>query len=73
MYKTSDMGLSCALVSIGYEMKGIEWEGKKGVFTFKESKKLEEDIEDYWNRKLEVEPYDYFSNLKMLKSRLYER
>ena len=72
-YKTSDLGLASALMTIGYNVVEIDKTNvKKMLFVFKDSENLQEDINNYWNRKLEVEPTEYFNSMKALKTRIYD-
>ena len=73
-YKTSDMGTAVILSYFDFIILRIEPDPEKPtrkLFVFTNSTKLQKTINDYWNRKTEVEPQKYFMVLKDLKTRLY--
>lgn len=67
-YNTTDMGLSALLMTMGFELVCVDKTNRKRAnFVFKESKQLQETIDNYWastERK-------YFDNIRLLKNMLY--
>lgn len=70
-YKTTDIFVSTVLVCMGYTDISIERNGKQTTFVFEDpSEEIPAVVEDYFNKKLEIEPNLLFMELKNLKSRL---
>ena len=46
--------------------------GDKVTIAFENSRELVEMMELYWSRQARVDPQQFFQNLKLLKSRIYE-
>ncbi len=44
---------------------------RRVVFKFQNSKLLQKDIDDFWNRKITVDALTFFDNMKNLKNRIY--
>jgi len=71
-YSTSDIGLSTVL-SLYYPIDSIDKSHpQKAVFSFMREDGLDNLIANYWARKLQVEPQALLSQLKAIKTRLYE-
>ena len=72
-YKTSDLALAAA-ISLWYPVEVIDRENpQKAEFLFKREVWLDEVVEFFWNKELQVDALGYFNQLKVLKARLYER
>jgi hypothetical protein len=72
-YWTSDLALSAA-ISLFYPVKSINRNNPcKVYFAFKKEKDLDSIIERYRQGKLKLDVKSYFTNLKMLKSLIYEK
>lgn len=70
-FKTSDLALA-SVISLFIPLEEINKENpRKADFVFKQSKKLEEIIKQYWNRELQIEPRQFFDQIKAIKTRLY--
>lgn len=70
-YSTPDLALATA-ISIWYPIDSIDRTNPaKAQFLFKRNSNLDQLIENYWKRELRIEPQAYFSQLKIIKSRLY--
>ena len=70
-YSTPDLALAPA-ISIWYPIDSIDRTNPaKAQFLFKRNSNLDQLIENYWKRELRIEPQAYFSQLKIIKSRLY--
>lgn len=76
MFKTKDLCLAATLESVAIQVikMTISQKGskKEATFWFEESPELDIAVGKYWKRGLRVEPREYFTNLKGLKSRIYE-
>jgi hypothetical protein len=71
-YSTSDLALATA-ISLFYPVDSIDKQNPhKALFLFKKDSGLEQLIEAYWKGELKVNPATYFSQLKIIKARLYE-
>jgi len=71
-YETSDLALS-AFLSLFFPIDSLDRTNPgKTLFLFVRSPELEKLIEAFWKRKVQVNPQDYFSAIKNIKSRLYE-
>lgn len=67
-----DMGLSAALIAVGFSLVSMDrTDRKKTQFIFKRKPDMEREIEAYWSKELLVPALTYFDTLKMLKSRIY--
>ncbi len=74
-YSTQDLGLATA-ISLFYPLELIEKtpNSNKAKFLFKRTdENFDEVIESYWRGELRWKLLAYFNQLKMIKSRLYEK
>jgi len=72
-YISSDLAL-VTTVSLYYPIASVDKQNPgKVVFSFEETTSLKEFISKYYERKIKVEPRQYFDNLKALKGRIYSR
>lgn len=73
-YFTQDLGLATA-ISLFYPLELIEHtqNSNKAKFVFKRGDGLEQVIEAYWRGELKSSLLGYFNQLKIIKSRLYEK
>lgn len=72
-YSTRDLALAAAL-SIWFPIEEIDKTNpKRAEFLFERCSSLDQILETYWRRELKVEPQAYFHQLKIIKSRLYEK
>lgn len=72
LFCTFDLGLACALITLGYKLEGIGRENpSKAEFTFRTSGALENAVQKYWLKELELDTRSYYDNLKMLKNQLH--
>lgn len=67
-FKTSDTVLASTLLSLGYMAINFENIDGRMVIFFENSPKLEIDVNNYWVRKLLVEPTSFNLNYKRIKS-----
>lgn len=71
-FSTTDLGLACALVTLGYVIERLDRENPSRVlFVFSPQGGLEEDAESYWNDQLSVNPQAFFNNSKRIKNQIY--
>lgn len=70
-YSTTDLGLA-SFLSLYFTLDALDKTfPEKTSFIFIRSVELEKLVDAYWKRKVQVNPQDYFSAIKNLKSRLY--
>ena len=71
-YKTSDLALSAALISYNFKLESMEKE-KSGrfYFIFNKTNELETFIQEFWLKKLYIEPISYYQNIKFLKNTIH--
>lgn len=73
-FQTSDFWTAATLMALGEGFIGIcHSNGSRAVFSFRNSPSLKENIENYRQRKLLIEPQNLFIQTKLLKNRLYEK
>lgn len=71
-YFTFDLGLTTALISLGFELLELDKTNPKKVkFLFEENKELNEAVTAYWGDNLPINARTLFDNLKMAKNRIY--
>lgn len=71
-FYTFDLGLSAALVSIGFSLISLDRANlRKAQFIFRRGEGMDGIVDAYWENRLEVKARTYFDTLKMLKNRLY--
>lgn len=70
-YSSSDLAMVTTL-SLWYPIETIEKsDPHKAVFLFKKHQNLDKLVEEFWRGEVRVEPKTFFSQLKVIKSRLY--
>ena len=70
--KSSDICLSAALSSYGYQIEAVDKQNpSKAVFFIKRNEELDGLIQMYFTHELRVEPMSFFNALKEIKTRLY--
>lgn len=71
-FSTFDLGLSAALISVGFSLVSLDRENLRKVqFTLRRGDGMDAVVDAYWADRLEVKARTYFDTLKMLKNRLY--
>ena len=71
IFSTSDLALA-AILSIWFPLQKVDKRNpRRALFVFHRSKKLDNLLKKYWEKKLAIEPRQYFDQLKSLKARLY--
>jgi hypothetical protein len=72
VYSTYDLGVSSALLCIGFGLLFVKKDNpKKALFIFKRKAGIEEVSNDYFADKLEVKARSFFDAIKALKNKLY--
>jgi len=72
-YKTSDLSLATSL-SLFSPIESTEIvDNKKVLFVFQKSQELDKLIAMYWRGEIRVEPQQFFSQLKVIKTRIYSQ
>ena len=71
-FSTFDLGLATVLVTLEYELLGLDKSNPKKVcFMFRREKNIEQTMNDYWGDKIKLPAQTLFNNQKMLKNRIY--
>lgn len=71
-FQTADLSLATT-ISLWHPLELIDrTDPRKSQFLFKRENHLDELVASYWKRELKIEPQAFFSQLKMIKTRLYE-
>jgi len=71
-FTTYDLGVSTALLCIGYKLLTVEKDDpRKALFVFEKEDGIEQDANSYFSNQLEVLARSYFDHLKALKNKLY--
>jgi hypothetical protein len=72
IYSTYDLGVSSALLCVGYELLSVERDNpKKSLFIFRKSTGIEGIANNYFADKLELRARSFFDAIKALKNKLY--
>lgn len=73
-FKTFDLGLAVSLITLGFELSGMERaNAKRFLFVFNQSnEKLREAVNAYVADQLELRARSYFDNLRAVKNRLHD-
>ena len=72
-FKTYDLALAAALENLGHTIvKFDKTQLRRVQFVFEATDELRGDVEKYWAKKLLVEPLSFHSNIRNLKSQIYE-
>jgi hypothetical protein len=71
-FSTTDLFLA-TVVSLFFPVDSVDKTNpRKTVFYFKREIALDEIVENYWARRLQIEPQALLTQLKSIKTRLYE-
>lgn len=72
-FRHSNLHLICALVTLGFTIYSTDKsDPPKVVFSIERTEGLDEAVEAYWNDQLRLNPKEYATNLKHLKTRIYQ-
>lgn len=72
MFSTYCIFTSATILSLGFQLEAIDKSNPRKVeFCFPRSPQLDTVIQAYWAKQLQCEPQALFSNLKMLKNRIF--
>ena len=70
-YQTSDLALA-TMISLFYPIEAVDRTNpRKAQFLFCRDENLDDLIEKYWRGDLNVEPQQFFNQLRIVKARLY--
>jgi len=71
--KISDLGLATLLLTLQYELVGLERADEKRInFIFNRSDGFDEAVSNFWsNTEISISVQALFNNNKLLKNRLY--
>lgn len=71
LYQTSDLALA-TVISFYYPIESVDRANpRKAQFLFYRDEKLDELVDKYWRGELQVEPQQFFNQLRIVKARLY--
>lgn len=71
-FTSSELSLCSALIVLGFTLHSLEKDTpQRTIFIFKKSKELNLAINDFWQRKIRLDPLAYFEATRYLKSRIY--
>lgn len=71
-FSTSDLALASVL-SLWFAVEGVDRQNpKRSQFLFGRNGQLDETVRAYWRGELKVEPQQFFNQIRVLKTRLYE-
>lgn len=71
-YSTSDLALATA-ISLFVPLDSVDTrDPRRAEFIFRRDENLDKLIEAFWKNEMRVSPQAYFSQLRLIKSRLYE-
>jgi hypothetical protein len=72
-FKTSDLPLAGCLYFFGYIIESIDKNDPARVeFSFQRDNELDELVQRYWSKQVQVEPIGFFYSIKELKTRIYQ-
>lgn len=73
MYITDNINLAATLMVLGFKFMGInKIPNKRSEFKFKREDGLDQMIEMYWQRMIQIEPQDLYRCSKFLRRELLE-
>ncbi|MFC1630203.1 DUF5659 domain-containing protein [Patescibacteria group bacterium] len=71
-FSTFDLCIATVLVTLGYELLGLDKSNPKRVkFVFERKEDIEQVITDYFNDRIKLPAQTLFNNQKNLKNRIY--
>jgi len=71
-FATHDFPLASLLLYEGFSLQGIERQPNgRAIFLFERKQNLDEAVQSFWARTLQVDPLGYHQAERALKSRLY--
>lgn len=74
-YRTVDLGLA-AFLAMKFNVESIEPAGDgsaRSRFIFEDSRDVQLEAAQYWAHEAQVDPLDYFHQVKLLKTRIHEQ
>lgn len=70
-YRTSDMALA-AVISLSHAIEEVDRQNpRKAQFIFRRTDDLDQVVDSYWKGQIQVEPQQFFNQLRVVKARLY--
>jgi len=71
-YKTQSLLIAATLLSLDTPLESIEKDSTgKSTFTFPRQGKLDQILEAFWDKTLQIEPNLLWESIRFLKSRIY--
>lgn len=71
-YQTSDLALVAALCCHGAIIESVDRRAQRAIFHIRSERGINQLVQAFHSRSLNIEPLTYFNALKNAKSRLYE-
>ncbi len=72
VFTTYDLGLSTALLTVGYKLQNLDRSnGRRVLFVFEHKAGIEIASNRFFSDELKVKARSYFDNLKAIKTKLY--
>jgi len=70
-YSTSDLALA-TVISLSYPIDEVDRQNpRRSQFLFRRDPDLDRLVESYWRGELQIEPQQFFNQLRIVKARLY--
>ena len=70
-FRTADLCLA-TILSLSFNIEAIERINPRKVqFVFRQDKKLDKLVDEFWKGEVRIEPQVFFNQLRMLKARIY--
>ena len=71
LYNTSDLALA-TVISLSYPIEEVDRQNpRRSQFLFRRNADLDRLVDSYWRGELQVEPQQFFNQLRVVKARLY--
>ena len=73
-FKTTDIAIATTLYCYGYRLDAIDKTNpSRANFIFERDVHLDDIVQSFWAHSLKVDPLVFFSELKQIKTRLYQQ
>ena len=71
-YQTTDILIATCLTFFGFQIEKLERMGEtRSVFFFTRNEDLEACVESFHRKELQIEPQEFYFNMKTIKSRIH--
>lgn len=73
-FHTTDINIASILMTLGFSLQGVNKSNpNKILFLFTDSSKIEKTINEFYARKIKVEPLELFYSQRLLKNIIFSR